>query len=126
FGYPEKRERSSLDIEFPPNIEDEQYLEVIQETLPEIFKKSNFDMAFYIAGADIYAHDLLGDMKVSMAGIQKRDAFVFKILKDLKIPIVLAFAGGYAKNIDDTAKIYFNTVKEALKSFPLFNKKIHF
>ena len=126
FGYPEKREKSSLDIELPPNIGDDQYLRVIQKTLPKIFKKSNFDMAFYIAGADIYEHDLLGDMKVSMAGIQKRDMVVFKILKDLKIPVVLAFAGGYAKNMEDTAKIYFNTVKEALKTFPSFNKKIHF
>ena len=83
-------------------------------------------MVFYIAGADIYKEDLLGKMKISMAGIQKRDALVFKILKDLKIPIVVTFAGGYAKNTDDTAKIYFNTVKEVLKTFSSFNKTIHF
>jgi len=130
FGYPEKREISSLDIELPPNIEDDKYLEILQESLALIFKKTktqvNFDIAFYIAGADIYKNDLLGEMNISKDGIAERDKIVLKTLSDLKIPTVLLFAGGYAQNIEDTVDIYLNTVKEALKAFPSFNKIINF
>ncbi len=126
FGYPEKREKSSLDIELPLKTKDEAYYKALKDSLPSIAKVSNFDLVFYIAGADIYEKDLLGGMKVSMAGIQKRDKWVFEILSTLKIPTVLTFAGGYAENIEDTAQIYLNTVSEALKTYLSFNKLIHF
>lgn len=70
-------------------------------------------MIFYIAGADPYCKDQLGGLNLSLEGLRKRDALVFNLAKQSKIPTVVVFGGGYARDIDDTVTIHYNTVKTA-------------
>jgi hypothetical protein len=45
-----------------------------------------------------------------MRGLQERDARVFAGARRRGLPVVVAFAGGYARNVEDTVRIHVNTV----------------
>lgn len=113
--YPEKKEKSSLDIGLRPGIGDAAYLSVLGRELPKAMKKFRPDFAVYVAGADVYRGDLLGGLKLTMGGIGKRDAFVFRECRRRGVPVALVLSGGYAKKFPDTVRIHANTIKEALR-----------
>ena len=64
----------------------------------------------YVAGTDVYREDSLGGLKLTMAGIRQRDAFVFTECFSLKLPVAVVLSGGYAKKFKDTARIHANTI----------------
>ena len=114
--YPEKKEKSSLDIELRPGAADAAYLAALKRELPKAMNKSRPDLAVYVAGADVYRRDLLGGLGLTMGGIRKRDAFVFSCCRARSVPVALVLSGGYAKKFTDTVRIHANTVKAALKA----------
>ena len=69
----------------------------------------------YLAGADPYAGDRLGRLGLSIAGLQARDARVLGACRSAQVPVAIAMAGGYAKPIEDTVSIHFNTVTTAAR-----------
>jgi acetoin utilization deacetylase AcuC-like enzyme len=64
----------------------------------------------YIAGADPYREDQLGGLSLTIGGLKKRDELVFRVARARGIPVMVTFAGGYARNVDDTVTIHCNTV----------------
>jgi hypothetical protein len=52
-----------------------------------------------------------------MEGLKKRDELVFRIAWARKIPVMVTFAGGYARNVADTVTIHCNTVIVAGQTF---------
>lgn len=110
-SYPEKKEKSSLDIGLRPGAGDAAYLAVLRRELPKAMKKFRPDLAVYVAGADVYKRDLLGGLGLTMGGIKKRDAFVFGECRARRVPVALVLSGGYAKLFSDTVRIHANTIK---------------
>lgn len=116
--YPERKEKSSLDIELKAGTGDAVYLAALRSALPRVLDGCGPDLAIYVAGADVYRRDRLGGFGLTMGGIRKRDAFVFSECRRRGVPVALVLAGGYAKKFTDTVRIHANTMKEALKSRP--------
>ena len=114
--YPGKKEKSSLDMGLRSGTGDAVYLGVLRQELPRVMARFGPDLAVYVAGADIYKGDLLGGLKLTMAGIKKRDAFVFAECRRRGIPAALVLSGGYSKKFSDTVRIHANTIKAALKT----------
>jgi acetoin utilization deacetylase AcuC-like enzyme len=112
--YPDKKERSSMDIGLKPGTGDRTYLAVLRAELPRLLDRFRPDFAVYVAGADVYRGDLLGGFKLTMGGIKKRDAFVFAECRRRGIPVALTLSGGYAEKFTDTVRIHANTMKAAL------------
>ena len=71
----------------------------------------------YIAGADPYAEDQLGGLKLTIDGLKKRDQLVFRVAHARKIPVMVTFAGVYAWHVEDTVAIHCNTVAAAKEEF---------
>ena len=67
----------------------------------------------YLAGADAHEGDRLGRLKLSMAGLAARDRMVFERARERRIPVAVAMAGGYGKNIQDTVAVHLQTVRIA-------------
>ncbi len=111
--YPEKKEKSSLDIGLRPGTGDAAYLAALRRELPRALKKFRPDLAVYVAGADVYRNDLLGGLGLTMEGIKKRDAFVFGECRARGVPAAVVLSGGYAKKFSDTVRIHANTIKTA-------------
>ncbi len=113
--YPEKKEKSSLDIGLRPGTGDAAYLAALRRELPRALARFRPDFAVYVAGADIYRNDLLGGLGLTMEGIKKRDAFVFGECRARGISVALVLSGGYSKKFSDTVRIHSNTIRAGLR-----------
>jgi acetoin utilization deacetylase AcuC-like enzyme len=114
--YPIK-EKSDLDIHLPIGVTDKEYMSYLQQSIPGILKEFNPELVLYQAGADPYKEDQLGNLGLTVDGLQKRDAFIFGECKKRHIPIATTLGGGYAVNTDDTVQIHYNTCMTALEVF---------
>jgi len=115
-NYPDPKPPSDLDVNLADGVADEQYLEFLDRALAEAFRRFSPQMIFYIGGADPYREDQLGGLALTMRGLQERDALVFADARLRGLPVAVAFAGGYARNVEDTVRIHVNTVIAARES----------
>ena len=109
-NYPFHKQRSDLDIALPDHTEDDEYLMLLSEHLPQVFSKARPDLVIFLAGADPYKADQLGRLSLSKAGLAARDAMVFEACDRHGAPVVVSMGGGYAPQIDDIVQIHFNTL----------------
>ncbi len=109
-NYPFRKERSCLDIALADGTSDEQYLEQLTSALAQVDSRFSPDLLIYLSGADVYEHDRLGKLGLSMDGIATRDQQVFDWALERQLPVALAMGGGYCPNIDETVAIHFNTI----------------
>ena len=116
-NYPFQKARSDLDIELPNGSTDEAYLEALDQGLEVCARAIRPDLLIYLAGADPFEDDRLGRLSLTKAGLAQRDERVFAFAKHRGIPVSVAMAGGYARWIEDTVDIHFQTVAIALRSF---------
>lgn len=116
-NYPFDKEASDLDVELPDGTGDDTYLTALQAALGVVFARGRPDLVIYLAGADPYEDDRLGRLKLSKQGLAERDQLVFDKVQKRGLPIALAMAGGYARQIDDTVEIHTNTVCSAARHF---------
>lgn len=109
-NFPFDKEQSDLDIELPDGCADEAYLVRLEEGLSIAFDTSRPDLVIYLAGADPYHDDRLGRLGLSFDGLAERDRLVLARCKAQRIPIAIAMAGGYARQINDTVSIHSTTI----------------
>lgn len=107
-NYP-KKEVGSQDVDLASHISDREYLAILEKNLQQLRKKFIPDLIFYVAGVDVYRDDMLGNLQLTFEGIAERDRRVRDFMPD--IPIVVLPAGGYARNIRDTAKLHAQTIR---------------
>jgi len=115
-NYPEPKPPSDLDVNLADGTGDEEYLELLDKALAEAFQRFAPEMIFYIGGADPYREDQLGGLWLSMRGLQDRDTLVFAEARLRGLPVAVAFAGGYARKVEDTVRIHANTIIAARKA----------
>jgi acetoin utilization deacetylase AcuC-like enzyme len=118
-NYPFQKEKSDLDVELPDGIQDEDYLNRLNDILPSLIQNVKPDFAFYLSGVDILETDKFGKLKVTMQGCKKRDAIVLSLLKKECIPVVIAMGGGYSPHIKIIVEAHCNTFQLAREIFEL-------
>ncbi len=116
-NYPQFKPPSSIDIDLPDGIEDDEYLAWLDNALSSGLRQSEPDLLCYIAGADPYKEDQLGGLAMTIDGLKKRDELVFRVARARNLPVMVTFAGGYAQNVEDTVTIQSNTVLAAKEIF---------
>jgi acetoin utilization deacetylase AcuC-like enzyme len=109
-NYPAHKPLSSIDVDLPDGIGDDDYLAWLDNSLSSGLRQFQPDLICYIAGADPYREDQLGGLKLSLEGLKRRDELVFRVAKAKNIPVMVSYAGGYARNVEDTVTIHCNTV----------------
>jgi acetoin utilization deacetylase AcuC-like enzyme len=109
-NYPFDKEQSDLDIELPDDCSDAAYLLRLEEGLHTAFDIAHPDLVIYLAGADPYQDDRLGRLGLSLTGLAERDRMVYGQCTTRHVPVAIAMAGGYARNIDDTVRIHCTTL----------------
>ncbi|MFN4181701.1 MAG: histone deacetylase [bacterium] len=115
--YPIPKERSSLDIELAIHTPDEEYLLLLQNALEQISRRFEPDIVVYQAGVDIYEEDLLGSLKITRSGLQKRDEMVLSWAKGRSVPVVITMGGGYPPSAETLIDLHFQTVETAFQLF---------
>jgi acetoin utilization deacetylase AcuC-like enzyme len=116
-NYPAVKPPSSIDINLPDGVGDDDYLAWLDNALSSGLRQFTPDLLCYIAGADPYCEDQLGGLSLTIKGLKKRDELVFRVAKALRIPVMVTLAGGYARNVEDTVTIHCNTVVAAKEVF---------
>jgi acetoin utilization deacetylase AcuC-like enzyme len=116
-NYPRWKPPSSIDIDLPDGIEDDEYLSWLDNALSSGLRQCEPDLVCYIAGADPYKEDQLGGLALTIEGLKKRDELVFRVARARNLPVMVTFAGGYAQNVEDTVTIQSNTVLAAKEIF---------
>lgn len=112
-NFPFTKEQSDLDIELPDGCSDAAYLLQLDHALDTAFDLARPDAVLYLAGADPYQDDRLGRLALSFEGLAERDRRVIGRCRQLGLPLAIAMAGGYARQIDDTVRIHATTLRLA-------------
>ena len=117
-NFPYEKKQGSMDVSLQSEIKDKEYLQILNSTLKTIQKKIIPDIVLYDAGVDVFADDKLGNLKLSLEGIKKRDHLVLDHFRKLDIPVATVIGGGYSKDIQELANrhsIIFETALNFLK-----------
>lgn len=109
-NYPTRKATSDLDVGLPDRAGDAVYLGALQDALERIRDHFTPDLVVYLAGADPYLDDRYGRLALTKAGLLARDRLVLTHYRSAGIPVALAMAGGYARNIEDSVEIHANTL----------------
>lgn len=115
-NYPFQKEKSDLDIGLPDGTTDEQYLEILEKHLPELFETFAPDLVFLQAGVDVLAGDRFGRMSLSKEGVAKRDEMVYRLCFDNRVALVYTMGGGYQQDINVIAEAHALSL-ETLRQF---------
>jgi acetoin utilization deacetylase AcuC-like enzyme len=108
-NYPVFKPRGDLDIGLENGVGDDRYLALLAAALPRVMD-SRPELVVYVAGADPFAGDALGGLRLTKHGLVERDRLVFGAARAAGVPIVTVLAGGYAADVKDTVDIHVNTI----------------
>ncbi|HKV04505.1 MAG TPA: histone deacetylase [Candidatus Acidoferrales bacterium] len=112
-NYPSPKPPSTVDIDLPDGIGDDDYLAILEKHLHQALAGFDPQLMFYVTGADPYREDQLGGLALTMEGLARRDALVFDYARRNGVPVATALAGGYARRVADTVTIHVNTIVAA-------------
>ncbi len=119
-NFPLHKEEGDLDIALPDGTGDVAYLEALGEGLSRSLEQARrtgpgpgADLAVYLAGADPYDGDTLGNLALTKAGLAARDRLVLERCRQEGLPVAVLMAGGYGRRIEDTVEIHLQTVRIA-------------
>ena len=116
-NYPMLKPPSSIDVDLPDEIGDDDYLAWLDNALSSGLRQFEPELICYLAGADPYREDQLGGLSLTIEGLKRRDRLVFQAAHTRDIPVMVTFAGGYAQRLEDTVTIHCNTVIAAKEVF---------
>ncbi|MEP7068305.1 MAG: histone deacetylase [Usitatibacter sp.] len=117
-NFPFAKEASDLDIDLADGTGDDEYLWHLERGLDETLERSRPQLVIYLAGADPYEDDRLGRLKLTKSGLGRRDQHVLGTLHARGVPVAIAMAGGYARDIEDSVAIHANTLCTAREIWP--------
>ena len=102
-NFPVRKARSTLDVNLPDGVTDEDYLETLSGHLPNILDDFQPDLVLYQAGVDPHQDDKLGRLSLTDEGLEQRDRFVVRQVRKRGIPIASALGGGYGNDQREVA-----------------------
>ncbi len=109
-NYPFAKAVSDLDIALPDGTGDDEYLAQLDGALAQMFARFDPQLVIYLAGADPHEGDRLGRLRLSAAGLAARDCRVLDAAGSRGLPVAIAMAGGYGRDINQTVAIHWQTV----------------
>ncbi len=114
-NFPFRKERSTLDIEFPDKTSDQQYLASLGEALQQIWRFQP-ELVFFQSGVDALASDQLGRLSLTREGLAMRDRMVIEQATERGVPLTITLGGGYSRPIEATVQAHAQTFRIAARS----------
>jgi len=114
-NFPFQKTAGDLDVNLPAGTSDSHSLSAMRQAVEQSIKTFQPEFVFYLAGADPFAGDRLGQLELTKLGLCQRDEWIFSTFQQRNIPVAVSMAGGYANDIEDIVDIHFATIDQALK-----------
>ncbi len=112
-NFPYRKQVSDIDIGLPSGIEDQDYLNILDETLHLAFMQYQPDAVIYDAGVDIHTNDDLGLLHITTAGVYQRDCMVINECRRRQLPTACVIGGGYQRDIDALVDVHLQLFRAA-------------
>ena len=112
-NFPFRKSPSDLDIGLANNMQDAEYLGIVDDTLQFLLHELNPDLVLYDAGVDIWQEDGLGKLDISWQGIEKRDHIVLKRCLANNTSVATVIGGGYDRDHQRLAKRHGIVIEQA-------------
>ena len=109
-NFPLRKFPSSLDVPLDDGTDDAGYLAALDAALAKSFARGRPDLVLYIAGADPYAEDRLGRLRVTKAGLLERDRRVLTAARAAAASIAIVCGGGYCEDVESIVDIHAATM----------------
>ena len=116
-NYPIEKEQSDWDIELDHKTTDEDYLQILLDSLNKIQASFDPSCVLFQAGVDILESDKFGRLNISFEACKQRDELVYEFFSKKSIPVCATMGGGYSKDINVIVDAHLNTYLSALKYF---------
>lgn len=116
-NFPARKQQSDWDLGLDKHLNDDDYLEFVEETLTVAINSFKPDFIIYDAGVDIHQDDDLGLLNISTEGVFKRDKLVFQQAKHNHIPCMAVIGGGYQRDIDALTDVHMQLIHAALDTY---------
>lgn len=116
-NYPSTKVPGTLDVPLDRFVEGDVYLARLRATLPAAMERFEPDLVFYNAGVDVHVDDRFGQMRLSTEQMRERDAFAINASRDMHVPTVVVYGGGYNKTVGRTGELHVQTVGVAAERY---------
>lgn len=114
-NFPFRKVAGDLDVGLPAGTGDDRYLEALDRAVPTALRRARPDLVVYLAGSDAYQDDRFGKLALTKQGLARRDQLVFEHAGRHGLPVAVSMAGGYARHIQDSVDIHFESVRQAAR-----------
>jgi len=123
-NFPLRKTPGDLDVALPDGTGDAPYLEALDSALGDLRCRFDPHFVIYLSGADAHEDDRLGRLRLTTVGLRVRDQRVFQFAERLRVPIAVAMAGGYGRDIETTVAVHLNTVAEAYAHWQSVERRV--
>lgn len=107
-NFPGTKQQSDLDVPLKEGMEDDEYLQVLDQYLPDLLSEVKPDLVFYDAGVDPHFGDRLGKLALTDSGLYRREMQVLTTCVGRGYPVACVIGGGYAEDMD--ALVYRHSI----------------
>lgn len=107
-NFPGTKQQSDLDVPLKEGMEDDEYLQVLDQYLPDLLSEVKPDLVFYDAGVDPHFGDRLGKLALTDSGLYRREMQVLTTCIAQGYPVACVIGGGYAEDMD--ALVYRHSI----------------
>jgi len=98
-NFPGTKQKSDLDVPLPVGLDDDGYLQILADYLPDLLTQFRPDLVLYDAGVDPHVLDKLGKLSLTNTGIYRREMQVLSTCLSLGYPVACVIGGGYAEDL---------------------------
>lgn len=98
-NFPGRKQHSDCDVPLPVGLDDDGYLQILMQYLPDLLTEVKPDLVLYDAGVDTHVEDRLGKLALSDRGLYRRERMVLSTCYSAGYPVAAVIGGGYAKDL---------------------------
>ncbi|NEO88382.1 MAG: histone deacetylase [Spirulina sp. SIO3F2] len=98
-NFPSRKQQSDLDVPLPEGLDDDGYLQILAQHLPDLLSQVKPDLVLYDAGVDTHVGDRLGKLALTDYGLYRRERMVLESCYAAGHPVAVVIGGGYALDI---------------------------
>jgi acetoin utilization deacetylase AcuC-like enzyme len=98
-NFPGTKQKSDLDVPLPVGLDDDGYLQILADYLPDLLTQFQPDLVLYDAGVDPHVLDKLGKLSLTNTGIYRREMQVLSTCLSVGYPVACVIGGGYAEDL---------------------------